>query len=166
MCVSSVQTRLITSKVAQDNSFSVLDEGVFRVVVMLPMIGKMVVLDLIQGVTEGILRMRESPRFVDIGRSTFCSDNLNEAVGKGQRDAFGIINDVIDRVWLAPKLAGIVGTKPRVSFIASVHWDAGLALEELLDCRGCVWLDGTILLITDDWFVFTVVDDWECMSTW
>ena len=166
MHVSSVQTSLTTRKVAQDIGFSVLDEGVFRVIVLLPMIGKMVVSDLIQGVAEGILGMRESPRSVDIGRSTFCSDNLNETVGKRQRDGFGIVNDMIDRVWLVPKLAGVVGTGPRVGFIASVHWDAGLAVEELLDCGSCVWLDSPILLIKYDWFVFTVVDDWKCMSTW
>ena len=127
MHVTSFQTRLTNRMVAQDINFSVLDQRILRVIVLLPIIGKLVVCDLIQGVAEGILKMRESPRFVDIGRSTFCTDDLNEMVGKRQRDGFGIINDMIDRVWLAPELAGIVlGTGPRGGCITGIHWNAKL----------------------------------------
>lgn len=122
--------------------------------------------DLRQWVAEGILKMWESPGSIDIGGSTFCSDHLDEASCKRQGNGFGIINNMINRVWLAPKLARIVGTSPGIGSITGVHWNAGLVIEKLLDCCCCVGFDGPIVLMKDDWFVLLVVDNRESVSTW
>jgi len=122
--------------------------------------------DLRQWVAEGILKVWESPGSINIGGSTFCSNHLDEASCKRQGNGFGIINNMINRVWLAPKLARIVGASPGIGSITGVHWNASLVIEKLLDCCCCVRFDGPIVLVKDDWFVLLVVDDRENVSTW
>ena len=109
--------------------------------------------------------MWESQGSIDIGGSTFCSNHLDEASCKRQWNGFGIINDMINRVWLAPKLARIIRTSPGIGSITGVHWNAGLVTEKLLDCCCCVGFDGPNVLMKDDWFVFLVVDNRESVST-
>ena len=110
--------------------------------------------------------MWESPGSIDIGGSTFCSNHLDEASCKRQGNGFGIINDMINKVWLAPEFTRSVGTSPWTGCKTGVHWNAGLVIEKLLDCCGCVRFNGPIVLVIDDWFVLLVVDDGKSMSTW
>jgi hypothetical protein len=70
------------------------------------------------------------PRTVNTVRSTFGSDNLDKSGGKIKGNSVRVVNNVVDRVRLAPELAGIVRTCPLICFILSCsHRDAGLCLE-------------------------------------
>ncbi len=66
---------------------------------------------------------------VNTVRSTFGSDNLDESCGKIKGDSVRVINNMVDRVRLAPELTGSVRTCPFICFISCSRRNTGLCLE-------------------------------------
>ncbi len=88
---------------------------------------------MVGSVVKGIFKMWQGTSTVNTVRSTFGSDNLDKSDSKiNKRNCVRVINNVVDRVRLAPELAGVVRTCPFICFISCSHKDAGLCHEEVL----------------------------------